>query len=131
MGGPLAARGVAVADLDGDGNGDVIIAQNSGPAVFCIMTSVVGGPGLADCAHRDGVPNGRRAALAWRFIPRVGCRFRTMTPAMGYMAPVGVGARFGPGGGCAGAEDRDSLALGKRQELRPNAINQTLVIREP
>ena len=124
------ARGVAVADLDGDGNSDIIIAQNNGPAVVLRNDQRTGRPWLrvaliATRTHWEA--GGARVEV---HTPRR-VLVRTMAPAMGFMAQSESVLDFGLG------EDARLRKLvvywpsGQRQELRPVAINQTLVIREP
>jgi hypothetical protein len=127
---PVVARGIAVADLDGDGDSDVIIAQNNGPAIVLRND------------QRSGVPWLRIALVASRTQPEAGgarvevhtprrVLVRTIAPAMGYMAQSESGLTFGLGEDARVRKIVIHWPSGQRQELRPNAINQTLVIREP
>jgi len=127
---PLVARGVAVADLDGDGDGDVIIAQNSGPAVILRNDQRSGRPWLriALVATRTQWEAGG-ARVEVRTPRRV--QVRTMTPAMGYMAQSESVLDFGLDEDARVRKIVIRWPSGQRQELRPDAINKTLVIREP
>jgi hypothetical protein len=126
----VVARGVAVADLDGDGDSDVIIAQNSGPAVV-----------LRNDEH-SGLPWLRIALVATRTQPEAGgtrvevhtpgrILARTMAPAMGYMAQSESVLTVGLGDDARVRKIVIHWPSGQRQEIHPDSINRTLVIREP
>jgi hypothetical protein len=126
----VVARGVAVADVWGDGNLDIVVAQNGGP------------PRL--------LRNEQRSHNAWLRIDLVGthCQrdaggarvevhtprsvlVQTMEPAMGYMAQSEKTLTFGLGG-----DDRVRKIVvrwpsGVIQEVRPAGVNRRLVITEP
>jgi hypothetical protein len=130
LGGPMVARGVAVADVMGDGNLDIVVAQNGGP------------PRL--------LRNEQRSHNAWLRIDLVGihCQrdaggarvevhtpravlVQTMEPAMGFMAQSEKTLTFGLGG-----DDRVRKVVirwpsGVIQEVRPAGVNRRLVITEP
>jgi hypothetical protein len=130
LGGPLVARGVAVADVTGSGSLDIVIAQNGGP------------PRL--------LRNDQRTHNAWLRIDLVGTRcqrdaggarvevhtprgvlVQTMEPAMGFMAQSEKTLTFG-----LGADDRVREIVvrwpsGVRQEVHPGGVNRRLVITEP
>jgi hypothetical protein len=129
LGAPLIARGVAVADVEGRGNLDVVIAQNGGP------------PRL----YR----NEQRSRHAWLRVDLVGTRcqrdaggarvevhtprgilVQTMEPAMGFMAQSEKTLTFG-----LGDDDRVRRVVvlwpdGTRQEVRPVEANRRIVITE-
>ena len=127
---PLVARGVAVADLEGDGDSDVIIAQNSGPAVILRNDQRSGRPWLriALVATRSQREAGG-ARVEVRTPRRV--QVRTMAPAMGFMAQSESVLDFGLDEDARVRKIVVRWPSGQRQELRPDTINQTLVIREP
>jgi hypothetical protein len=127
---PLIARGVAEADLDGDGNGDVIISQNSGPALVLHNDQRSGRPWLriALVATRTQWEAGG-ARVEVRTPRRV--QIRTMAPAMGFMAQSEPVLDFGLEEDARVRKIVIRWPSGQRQELRPEAINRTLVIREP
>jgi hypothetical protein len=130
LGGRLVARGVAVADLMGNGSLDIVIAQNGGP------------PRL--------LRNDQRSHNAWLRIDLVGthCQrdaggarvevrtpsgalVQTMEPAMGFMAQSEKTLTFG-----LGADDRVREVVvrwpsGVRQEVHPPGVNRRMVITEP
>ena len=127
---PLVARGIAVADLDGDGDGDVIIAQNNRPAL------------LLRNDQRSGRPWLRLRLVATRSHPEAGgarvevhtprrILTQTVAPAVSFMAQSESTLTFGLGEDARVRKVLIRWPSGQRQELRPEAINQTLVIREP
>jgi enediyne biosynthesis protein E4 len=129
LGGRMVARGIAVADVRGNGSLDIVIAQNGGP------------PRL--------LQNGQRLHNAWLRVDLVGthCQrdaggarvavhtpsgvlVQTMEPAMGYMAQSEKTLTFGLGG-----DDRVRKVVvrwpsGAIQEVRPPGVNRRLVITE-
>jgi hypothetical protein len=127
---PMVARGVAVADLDGDGDSDIIIAQNNGAAMILRNDQHTGSPWLriALVATRSQ-PDAGGARVEVHTPRRV--LVRTMAPAMGYMAQSEPVLDFGLGEDARVRKIVIRWPSGQRQELRPEAINRTLVIREP
>jgi hypothetical protein len=128
--GPLVARGIAVADVYGNGKLDIVIAQNGGP------------PRL--------LRNDQKLHNSWLRIDLVGTRcqrdaggarvevhtpsgvlVQTMEPAMGFMAQSEKTLTFGLGG-----DDRVRKVVvrwpdGAIQEVHPSGVNRRLVITEP
>ncbi len=127
---PLVARGVAVADLDGDGNDDVIIAQNSGPAVVLHNDQRSGRPWLRIALVATRTPWEAGGARVEVHTPRR-VQVRTMAPAMGFMAQSESVLDFGLEEDARVRKVVIRWPSGQRQELRPDAINRTLVIHEP
>jgi len=126
---PVVARGVAVADIDNDGDDDVILAQNGVPPV------------LLRNDQRSGLPWLRLRLVATRSHPDAGgarvevhtprhILVRTVAPALGFMAQSESTLTFGLGEDTRVRKIVIQWPSGRRQELRPDAINQTLVIRE-
>ena len=127
---PLTARGVATADFDGDGDLDVVIAQHDGP------------PLLLRNDQRLALPWLRLQLIATRSQPEAGgarvevrtprrILAQTVAPAMGYMAQSESVLTFGLGDDARVRKIVIYWPSGQRQEIRPEAINRTLVIREP
>jgi len=127
---PVVARGVAVADVDGDGIADIVIAQNNGPAI--VFRNDL----------RSGAPWLRVKLVATRSQPEAGgarvevhtprrTLVQTMAPAMGFMAQSEAALTFGLGEDTRVRKIVVRWPSGQRQEVQPDAINQTLVIREP
>jgi hypothetical protein len=127
---PLVARGVAEADLDGDGSGDVIIAQNSGPALVLHNDQRSGRPWLRIALVATRTQWEAGGARVEVHTPRR-VQIRTMAPAMGFMAQSESVLDFGLEEDARVRKIVIRWPSGQRQELRPDAINRTLVIREP
>jgi hypothetical protein len=130
LGGRMIARGVAVADVSGNGNLDIVIAQNGGPPRLLrndqhshnawLRIDLVG-------THCQRDAGGARVEV---HTPR-GVLVQTMEPAMGFMAQSEKTLTFG-----LGADDRVREVVvrwpsGVRQEVRPPGVNRLLVITEP
>jgi hypothetical protein len=82
---PLLTRGVAVADLDGNGKEDVVMVQNSGPAVVLRNDQRSGRPWLRIelvATRSQWEAGGARVEV---HTPRQ-VQVRTVAPAMGFMA---------------------------------------------
>ncbi len=126
---PVVARGIAVLDIDGDGDDDVVIVQNNGPAVVLRNDQRDATPWLRiRLVATRGSPDASGARVEVHTPRRV--FVRTLAPATGFMAQSEPVLTFGL------AEDARVRKIvvqwpsGHRQELRPDAINQTLTIRE-
>jgi len=130
LGGKLVARGVAVADVEGRGSLDIVIAQNGGPPRLLrndqrlhhawLRVDLVG-------THCQRDAGGARVEV---HTPR-GVLVQTMEPAMGFMAQSEKTLTFG-----LGEDDRVRSVVvrwpsGVRQEVRSPGINRRLVITEP
>ncbi|HWA25215.1 MAG TPA: CRTAC1 family protein [Lacunisphaera sp.] len=126
----LVARGVAVADFDGDGDPDVVIAQNNGAPV------------LLRNDQRAGPPWLRLRLIATRGHPEAGGArvevhtprhvfTQTVAPALGFMSQSESTLTFGLGEDARVRRIVIQWPSGQMQELRPEALNQTLVVREP
>ena len=126
----LIGRGVAVADIDGNGNLAVVIGQNGGrPRLY--RNEQASGPCLAESrlvgTHRQRDAGGARVEA---YTPR-GVLIRTMEPAMGFMAQSEKTLTFG-----LGDDNRVRTIVvrwpsGERQEVRPAGVNRRIVITEP
>jgi len=130
LGGKMVARGVAVADVEGNGSLDIVIAQNGGPPRLFrndqrlhhawLRVDLVG-------THCQRDAGGARVEV---HTPR-GVLVQTMEPAMGFMAQSEKTLTFG-----LGEDDRVRSVVvrwpsGVRQEVRSPGINRRLVITEP
>jgi hypothetical protein len=126
----LVARGVAVADVYGDGRVAVVIAQDGGPPHLFrndlllhnawLRVDLVG-------THCQRDAGGARVEV---HTPR-GTLVQTMEPAMGFMAQSEKTLTFG-----LGADDRVRSVVvrwpsGARQEVRVPGVNRRIVITEP
>ncbi|HEY4245631.1 MAG TPA: CRTAC1 family protein [Lacunisphaera sp.] len=127
---PVVARGIALADIDGDGDDDVIIAQNNGPAIVLRNDQRSGQPWLRlHLIATRSQPDAGGARVEIRTPRRIFTR--TVAPAMGFMAQSDSDLTFGLGEDTRIQQIVIQWPSGQRQELRPTAIDQTITIREP
>lgn len=126
----ITGRGIATADFDGDGDDDVIIAQNNG------------GPLLLRNDQRTGFPWLRLRLIATRSQPEAGgarvevqtprrILTQTVAPALGFMAQSESILTFGLGDDARVRKIVIQWPSGQVQELRPEGLNRLLEIREP
>ncbi len=126
----LATRGVACADFDGDGDVDLVLAQNEAAPLLLVNEMRPGTPWLrlrlvATRSHPDA--GGARVEV---HTPS-GVLSKVMVPAMGYLAQSDSRLTFGLG---ADARVRRIVVFwpsGQRQEFGPKELNREWVLREP
>ena len=126
----ITARGIAVADLDGDGDDDIIIVQNNGPAIVLRNDQRSGLPWLRLRLIATRSQSDAGGARVEVHTPRR-ILTRTVAPAMGFMAQSESTLTFGLGEDARVRKIVIQWPSGQRQELRQSAINQTMTIREP
>jgi hypothetical protein len=130
LGRPLVGRGAAYADIDGDGDLDLLITQNGRPAVLLRNDQAVGNHWLrlqlvGTRSNRDGI--GARLELTAGGVTQR----RQVNPSRGYLSQVELPVTFG-----LGAADRvDSLRIrwpsGTEQRLEVTEVDTTLRVTEP
>ena len=125
---PMTARGVAVADFDGDGDLDVIIAQSGGPPRLLRNDQRLGSPWLQiSLVAKRGPADGARVEVR---TPRR-TLVQTMVPALGLFAQSDATLTFGLGDDARVREIVVRWPDGVRQALQPAGVNRKITIREP
>jgi hypothetical protein len=126
----LVARGVAVADFDGDGDPDIVITQSGGPPRLLRNDQRLGQPWLRvrlEPSSGAGDANGARVEL---HTPRR-VMTQTVAPAMGLFAQSESTLTFGLGDDARVRRLVVHWPSGQRQEVRPVTVNSVVVITEP
>lgn len=125
--GPLVARGVATADFDGDGDPDVVVTQSGGPPRLLRNDQRLGQPWLrVQLESASGAVEGARVEL---HTPRRVVT-QTVAPAMGLFSQSESTLTFGLGEDARVRRIVVHWPSGRRQEVRPESVNATLVIEE-
>ncbi|MDB6114515.1 MAG: repeat protein, partial [Lacunisphaera sp.] len=126
----LTARGIAVADFDGDGDQDVVIAQNNGHPLLLRNDQRSGSPWLRlRLIAKHGHPEAGGARVEVHTPRHV--FVRTVAPAMGFMAQSESTLTFGLGDDARVRQIVVTWPDGARQEIRPDGINRLMVITQP
>lgn len=125
----LTARGLAAADFDGDGDPDLVVAQNNGSPVLLRNDQRLGLPWLrlrliATRSHPEA--GGARVEL---HTPR---RILTATvaPALGFLGQSESTLTFGLGDDARVRQIVVRWPSGRVQTIKPSGLNRTLEIRE-
>lgn len=126
---PLVARGIAAADFDGDGDPDVVIAQNNGAPLLLRNDQRLNLPWLRvrlRSAHGQHQAFGARVEV---HTPR-GVQVQALTPALGYLAQSEETLTFGLGDDARVRRVVVRWPSGQVQEFKPEGLNRTLLLEE-
>ncbi|MCU0836221.1 MAG: CRTAC1 family protein [Chromatiaceae bacterium] len=126
---PLVGRGIAYADIDGDGDLDVLITQTGGRPALLRNDQATGHHWLR--VRLVGRPPNTNAHGAKVELTADGvARYWEHTPARGYLSQVEQTITFGLGTADRVERLRVTWPDGRVQELVPEAVDNVLVIRE-
>ena len=126
----ITARGVAVADFDGDGDPDVVIAQNNGSALLLRNDQRLDLPWLRLHLVATRTAPGAGGARVEVHTPRR-VHVQTVAPALGFMAQSESTLTFGLGDDARVRRIVIHWPSGEVQEIKPGPLNRTMEIREP
>jgi hypothetical protein len=126
----MVVRGIACADLDGDGDLDVIIAQNGGPARILRNDLRPGTAWLRIDLVGTRSPRDGTGARVEVHTPR-GVIVRQALPAMSLLGQSEATLTFGLADDARVRKVTVLWPSGTRQEVITPAINRRLVITEP
>jgi hypothetical protein len=126
---PVVGRGAAFADIDADGDLDILVGQIAGPALLLVNNQSGGAHWLR--VKLEGTGLNREAIGAWVEIEAGGRRQRRQVmPTRSYCSQVELPVTFG-----LGATDRvEALRIrwpdGTRSETRVEGVDRTIHIRK-
>ncbi len=124
------ARGIAVADFDGDGDPDIVVAQNNGSPLFLRNDQRLGLPWLrVHLTATRSQPEAGGARVEIHTPRRV--LVQTVAPQLGFMAQSESTLTFGLGEDARVRRIVIHWPSGRLQEVKPEGLNRTLEIREP
>ena len=127
---PIVGRGSAHADIDGDGDPDVALAQLHGPPLLLRNDQQLDHNWLrvkleGRTANRDGIG-------AWIRLQSGGkTQWRLVTPTRSYLSQSEIVATFGLGKAGAIEELAVTWPGGKEQMVEPPKVNSLVTIQQP
>ncbi len=127
---PLVARGVATADFDGDGDLDLVVTQNGGPAKLLRNDQHSGAAWLRIQLVGTKSPRDGTGARVEVHTPRH-TLVALAAPAMGYLSQSENVLTFGLGDDARVRHITVLWPSGIRQDIVPTGLNQKIVVTEP
>jgi hypothetical protein len=127
---PIVGRGAAYADIDGDGDLDVVLTQIAGPPLLLRNDQTSGHHWLRVklvAAHGPADAIGARVEL---HTP-AGVQRRQVMPTRSYLSQVELPVTFGLGGDARIEGLRITWPDGSTQEVVPPGVDQLIVVRQP
>ena len=126
---PLVGRGIAYADIDGDGDLDVLITQNGRRPALLRNDQETGNHWLR-LALKGRAPNTDAIGARLEFAVGGVTRYREVMPTRGYMSQVELPVTLGLGTADRVERLRILWPDGSEQELVPEAVDTTLVVEQ-
>ncbi|MDX1384252.1 MAG: ASPIC/UnbV domain-containing protein, partial [Thermoanaerobaculia bacterium] len=129
---PIVGRGAAYADVDGDGDLDVVLTQSGGRPVLLRNDQALGHHWLRVRLEGNGTSSNRDAVGALVELA-VGDRTlrRGVTPARSYQAQVELPVTFGLGAATTVGELRVTWPDGATSAHAVEGVDRLLVLRQP
>jgi hypothetical protein len=129
---PIVGRGATCADIDGDGDLDVLLTQTNGPPRLLRNDQALGRHWLALTLQGNGTTANRDAIGAKIAVTAGGAtQQRTVMPTRSYLSQVPLTTTFGLGDATEVDTIRITWPDGMVQELADAEIDAVTVIRQP
>jgi hypothetical protein len=129
LGKPIVGRAAASADIDGDGDTDLILTENGGPPLLLRNDQQTGHHWLRIIL--EGTVSNRDAIGAWVEVEVAGRRIRRqLMPTRGYLSQVERVLTFGLGTATEVQSVRVQWPSGAEQQIEATGVDRTIRIRE-